>query len=191
MEIMGSVQPPETVPLSDVDRQAAFAKYVEPEIPVLLRVARTLTGSVTDAEDLVQETLIRAYRAMGGFDGAHPRAWLLTILRHTASNMRRRTRPDLVEDWDLLSDPKPAFGAHRPETPQEAALAQVLDEDLERAIGALGERFRVVLVMIDVHGLTYAECAQSLGIPVGTVMSRLSRARDRMRKHLKASGRLS
>jgi RNA polymerase sigma-70 factor, ECF subfamily len=187
----GRMQPSDALPLDEVGRRAAFATYVEPEIPVLLRVARSLTGSAADAEDLVQETLIRAYRAMEQFDGAHPRAWLLTILRNTASNLRRRTRPDLVEDWDALSDPKPAFGAERPETPQEAALAGVLDADLEEAIASLGEKFSSVLVMVDVHGLSYAECAEALGIPVGTVMSRLSRARDRMRKHLKASGRLS
>lgn len=185
------VQPRDARPLDEAARREAFATYVEPEIPVLLRVARSLTGSAADAEDLVQETLIRAFRAMEQFDGAHPRAWLLTILRNTASNLRRRTRPDLVEDWDAMSDPKPAFGSERPETPQEAALAGVLDADLEQAIASLGEKFSSVLVMVDVHGLTYAECAEALGIPVGTVMSRLSRARDRMRKHLKAAGRLS
>ncbi|MDD2857174.1 MAG: sigma-70 family RNA polymerase sigma factor [Candidatus Nanopelagicales bacterium] len=183
--------PTESGPLSDADRRAAFAQYVEPELPVLLRVARTLTSSEADAEDLVQETVIRAYRALEGFDGAHPRAWLLTIQRHTASNLRRRTRPDLVDDWAVLADPKPAFGAHRPETPHEAVATHVLDDDLEQAIDSLGEKFRPVLVMVDVHGLTYAECAQALGIPIGTVMSRLNRARDRLRKHLKASGRLT
>lgn len=187
----GEMHTPDTVSMSALVRQEAFTAYVEPEIPVLLRVARSLTGSAADAEDLVQETLIRAYRAMHQFDGAHPRAWLLTILRNTASNLRRRTRPGLVEDWDALQDPKPAFGAERPETPQEVALAAVLDEGLERAISSLDARFRAVLVMVDVHGLTYAECAETLGIPVGTVMSRLSRARDRMRKHLERSGRLS
>lgn len=177
--------------MDEACRREAFATHVEPEIPVLLRVARSLTGSAADAEDLVQETLIRAYRAMDQFDGAHPRAWLLTILRNTASNLRRRTRPELVEDWAALSDPKPAFGAERPGTPQDAALADALDDDLERAVAALDQRFRSVVVMVDVHGLTYAECARALGIPVGTVMSRLSRARDRMRRHLKDCGRLA
>lgn len=182
---------PEAGALSDAARHEAFRTYVEPEIPVLLRVGRSLTGSAADAEDLVQETLIRAFRAMDRFDGAHPRAWLLTILRHTASNMRRRKRPDLVEEWDRLSDPKPAFGAARPDTPHDVAAAGVLNDELETAVAALDERFRSVLIMVDVHGLTYAECAEALGIPVGTVMSRLSRARDRMRKQLKLSGRLS
>jgi RNA polymerase sigma-70 factor (ECF subfamily) len=173
------------------DRAAAFAEYVEPEIPVLLRVARTLTSSSADAEDLVQETLIRAYRALDRFDGAHPRAWLLTILRHTSSNLHRRMRPDLVESFDVLSDPKPAFGANRPQTADESVLADVMEPDVESAVASLDPRFRAVLIMVDVHGLTYAECSEALGIPVGTVMSRLSRARDRMRKHLRSSGRFS
>lgn len=185
------MQTPRARPVDEASRREAFAAYVEPEIEVLLRVGRSLTGSAVDAEDLVQETLIRAYRAMDQFDGAYPRAWLLTILRNTASNLRRRTRPELVENWDALADPKPAFGAERPETPDDVAMTGVLDPDLELAVASLDERFRSVLVMVDIHGLTYAECAEVLGIPVGTVMSRLSRARDRMRKHLKASGRLS
>ena len=171
------------------DRAAAFTEYVEPEIPMLLRVARTLTASNADAEDLVQETLIRAYRALDRFDGAHPRAWLLTILRHTASNLRRRSRPDLVDSFDPLPDPQPAFGANRPSTADEAALAGVLEPEVESALAALDPRFQAVLMMVDVHRLTYAECSEALGIPIGTVMSRLSRARDRMRKQLRASGR--
>ena len=77
----------------------------------MLRVARTLTGNPADAEDLVQETVIRAFSALDRFDGAHPRAWLLTILRHTNMNMHRRRRPDLVEDWAGVQGAKPAFGA--------------------------------------------------------------------------------
>lgn len=176
---------------ADWDRAAAFAEHVEPEIPVLLRVAQNLVGSPSDAEDLVQETLIRAYRALEGFDGRHPRAWLLTILRHTASNLRRRTRPDLVESWDVVPDPRPAFGANRPKAADDTVVDQMLEADVEAALSSLDVKFRQVIILVDVHGLTYAECSQALGIPVGTVMSRLSRARDRMRKHLRSSGRSS
>jgi RNA polymerase sigma factor (sigma-70 family) len=78
-------------------RATAFRVHIEPEIEVLLRVAGALTGNSAEAEDLVQETLIRAWRSGERFDGAHPRAWLLTILRNTHKNMHRRQRPDLVE----------------------------------------------------------------------------------------------
>lgn len=171
-------------------RAEAFRTMVEPEIPVMLRVARTLTGSSADAEDAVQESLIRAYRALDTFDGAYPRAWLLTILRNTSANMYRRKRPDLVEDWDAMARNRPAFGAERPVTPEDATLDAILDEDLESGLAALDPRFRSVIVLVDIHGLSYAECAEALDIPIGTVMSRLSRARERMRNHLLAAGRL-
>lgn len=96
-------------------RQAtAFRTYVEPELEVLLRVARTLTGSAGDAEDLVQETLIRAWRSVDRFDGRHPRAWLFTILRNTNMNMNRRQRPVTVEDPAVLSRADPRSAPPRP-----------------------------------------------------------------------------
>ncbi len=167
-------------------RAALFRRFVEPEIDVLLRVAQTLTGSWADAEDLVQETLIRAYRGIDGFDGAHPRAWLLTILRNTNLNTHRRQRPQLLgglgEDLDRY---RPAFGASTAPSPEDTVTDQVLDADLQRAVDGLDPRFRTVLLLIDVDQLTYAEVGQALGVPIGTVMSRLSRARNRVRNQLR------
>lgn len=174
--------------------KAAFARQVEPEIEMLLRVARTVTGSWPDAEDLVQDTLVRAYRGIGGFDGAHPRAWLLTILRNTNANSRRRRRPDLLDGDGELDRQRPAFGAAVAPSPEQIVTDRVLGEQLQRAVHALDDRFRVVLLLIDVDDLTYREVAEVLGIPVGTVLSRLSRARERVRVHLRShpqSGRFS
>ncbi|MGH3493517.1 MAG: RNA polymerase sigma factor, partial [Sciscionella sp.] len=81
-------------------RGRAFAQHVEPEVPVLYRVALTLAGQPADAEDLVQDTLIRAYRAIDRFDGAHPRAWLFTILRNTHRNRLRVRLPVLLREGD-------------------------------------------------------------------------------------------
>ncbi len=168
--------------------QLAFRTYVEPEIEVLLRVAQTLTGSWADSEDLVQDTLVRAYRAIGTFDGAHPRAWLLTILRRTHLNSHRRQRPDLRSELgDLEGGLRPAFGAMVVPGPEETVIDRVLDEEVERALATLDPRFRTVLLLIDVDQLTYAEVAHLLGIPVGTVMSRLSRARSRVRTQLRTN----
>lgn len=167
-----------------VAQERAFKVHVEPELEVLLRVALTLTGSRADAEDLVQETLIRAFRNVDRFDGRHARAWLLTILRNTNANLHRRRRPDLVEDVARLPGSRPAFGANPPRSADEAVIDNVLAEDLERAVNALDPRFRTALLLIDVDRLTYAEAAEALSVPVGTVMSRLSRARDRVRTHL-------
>lgn len=162
-----------------------FATWVEPEIEVLLRVAHSLTGSWADAEDVVQETLMRAYRAIDGFDGRHPRAWLLTILRRTHLNSLRRTRPLLVEDQSLERR-RPAFGqAASVASAEDLVGDRLLDDDVEQALLALDERFRTAVLLVDVNQLTYAEAAELLEVPVGTLMSRLSRGRARLRKQLR------
>ncbi|MEV0946908.1 sigma-70 family RNA polymerase sigma factor [Rhodococcus sp. NPDC049939] len=175
------MHPPE--PDDHDERARGFRQHVEPEIEVLLRVARTLTGPA-DAEDLVQETLVRAWRSVDRFDGRHPRAWLLTILRNTNMNMHRRRRPDAIEDATVYPDARPAFGVEQPTT-EDRVMAAILPADLERAVQALDSKFRTVLLLVDVDQLTYSEAADVLGVPVGTVMSRLNRARGRVRKQLR------
>jgi len=160
---------------------------VEPEIEVLLRVALTITSNQADAEDLVQETLLRAYRAIDRFDGRHSRAWLLTILRNTNANMHRRQRPGTIGDWELLRIARPAFGRAELPSAEDSFLDHHLRADLDTAVRALDPRFRAALILVDVHDLSYSEAAVVLGVPVGTVMSRLSRARDRVRKSLRFS----
>lgn len=152
---------------------------------MLLRVAQTLTGSWADAEDVVQETLIRAWRAADRFDGAHPRAWLLTILRRTQLNSVRRRRPDLVADTSCFDVHRPAFGARAVADPEQRHVDRDFSAAVERAVAALDPRYRTVLLLIDVDQLTYAEAAGVLGVPVGTVMSRLSRARGKVRRQLR------
>lgn len=160
-----------------------FRLYVEPEIEVLLRVARTLTGP-SEAEDLVQETLVRAWRSVDRFDGRHPRAWLLTILRNTNMNMHRRRRPDTVANIADVVSTRPAFGID-PLGTEELVMAPIFSDELERAVQSLGPKFQTALLLIDVNQLSYGEAAMVLGVPVGTVMSRLSRARERVRRHLR------
>ncbi|MGB2950145.1 MAG: sigma-70 family RNA polymerase sigma factor [Rhodococcus sp. (in: high G+C Gram-positive bacteria)] len=174
----------ESEPSEATDVQAQnFRLYVEPEIEVLLRVASTLTNP-SDAEDLVQETLVRAWRSVDRFDGRHPRAWLLTILRNTNMNMHRRRRPDTVADISDFVSTRPAFGVDPPGTEDEV-MTSILSDDLELAVQSLDPKFRTALLLIDVDQLTYNEAAKVLGVPVGTVMSRLSRARARVRRHLR------
>ncbi len=176
--------PPSTLERRDKE---AFARYVVPELEVLLRVARSMTRSVADAEDLVQETLLRAYRGIARFDGEHPRAWLLTILRNTAINQGRRRRPLLLLDGDDgLERLAPTLAEDNPET---IVMERHLDAPLEAAFAALPAKARQTVVLVDVHGLSYAEAARAIGIPVGTLMSRLHRARKRMRRRLEAQRR--
>lgn len=174
-------------PIQDLEAHAAaraFREYVEPELEVLLRVAHSLTGNSADAQDLTQETLIRAYKAVTRFDGRHPRAWLLTIMRRTHLNMHRRQRPGTVADWDALRGTRPAFGAHEQPSAEDQVVDQSLHHQLAEALASLDPRFREALWLVDVDDLSYADAAAVIGVPVGTVMSRLSRARDRVRRHL-------
>lgn len=165
----------------------AFRRFVVPELPVLVRVARRITGSAADAEDLVQETLLRAYRGCDRFDGRHPRAWVLTILRNTWSNMNRRRRPRLLSDEDSLLT-VPAGGADGRRGAEEHVLDGLLDPELAAALTGLSDDHRAVVVLVDVDGLSYEEAAQVLGVPRGTVMSRLHRARKRLRGTLEHRG---
>lgn len=174
-----------------VARRRAFSLWVEPEIDVLLRVARTLTGSWPDAEDLVQDTLVRAWRSLDSFDGDHPRAWLLTILRNTNMNSHRRPRPGLLDADDTLERHAPAFGAASTPSPEQTVTERYLGEDLQRAVAALGPKFSTVLLLVDVDHLSYTDVADVLGIAVGTVTSRLSRARKRLRHALNTNPRRS
>ncbi len=156
-----------------------------PEIEVLLRVARALTRNDADAEDLVQDTLIRAHNGIEHFDGRHPRAWLLTILRNANINRNRRRRPELLRDPDLTFD---RMGRAAGPEQTDAFVDLELDAELVRALDRLAEPFRLVIDLVDIQGLSYAEAAQALGIPPGTVMSRLHRARGRLRRRLDQTG---
>ncbi|QLH22662.1 RNA polymerase sigma factor [Streptomyces sp. Rer75] len=170
----------------DAHQQRMFSQYVLPEIEVLLRVAMSLTAQRADAEDLVQDTLLRAYRAVGRFDGRHPRAWLLTIMRHAEVSRRRQRRPRLLDDPDTeLERLSPARDA----TPEELVVDTAFDEAVDAAFTALPLRDQQVVRLVHVDGLSYAEAAQVLDVPKGTVMSRLHRARKRIRNQLMAAGR--
>ena len=172
------------VPRSEAS-QTLFEQHVLPEIEVLLRVARSLTRNDADAEDLVQDTLIRAYRAIDRFDGRHPRAWLLTILRNTNINRNRRQRPELLRDPD---GPSGQLNEVVAEDVTDASVEAGFDAEIEKALAELDEPFRRVVELVDIDGLSYAEAAEVLGVPAGTVMSRLHRARTRIRDRLDRAG---
>lgn len=166
-------------------RADRFEELVVPEIEVLLRVATSMTRDARDAEDLVQDTLLRAYRGLDGFDGRHPRAWLLTILRNTEINRHRRRRPGLLgPDDGARPDPVADDGA----SAEDAAIAGSLGSEVADALAALPAPFREAVELIDLAGMSYAEAAEVAGIPEGTLMSRAFRARRRMRSRLHRAG---
>ena len=168
-------------------RRDLYQHLVLPEVDVLLRVALSMAAQPADAEDLVQDTLLRAWRSLDSFDGRHPRAWLLTIMRNAQINRHRRQRPVLLDDPDLTLEQHtgPGGGAASAE---DVVVDATFDAAVESALAALPEPFREALLLVDVQGLTYAAAAAVLGIPEGTVMSRLHRARKRIRGSLVGSG---
>jgi RNA polymerase sigma-70 factor, ECF subfamily len=173
--------------VDDGAREDRFREQVLSELEVLYRVARRLTRSSADAEDLVQDTLVRAYRGFDRFDGRYPRAWLLTILRNTHYNRLRKRRPDLLDDE--VAQRLPAQGPDgRQDGTAERALHDQFDPLVRAALAALSANHRAVIALVDLDELTYQEAADVLGIPVGTVMSRLHRARRKVRAQLEGSG---
>ena len=164
-----------------------FATFVLPEIEVLLRVARTFTANHADAEDLVQDTLLRAYRGIDSFDGAHPRAWLLTILRNTQINRTRRRRPELLADPDRTMATMADHTADG-QSVEALVVGAEFDAVVEHALHNLPDGFRRAVELVDIGGLSYAEAAEVLGVPEGTIMSRIHRARKRIRGRLASAG---
>jgi RNA polymerase sigma-70 factor (ECF subfamily) len=162
------------------DASLRFTAVVMPELEVLLRVARTMVSRPADAEDLVQDTMVRALQSIDTFDGARPRGWLLTIMRNAHINRNRRRRPSLLDD--------PAVVAEMATPPADAYVEEMFDAAIEVALGRLSERHRAVVELVDIARLSYADAAIVLGVPVGTVMSRLSRARKEIRTLLDTAG---
>jgi RNA polymerase sigma-70 factor (ECF subfamily) len=169
-----------------VDANIAFEKHVLPELDVLYRTARSLTRNPADAEDLVQDTLLRAFRAIERFDGRYPRAWLLTIMRNANINRARKKKPDLLDDPDAIFERSTEFAENV--TPEDEVVEPVFDAVVQDAFNRLSDDFRQVVELVDLNGLAYKEAADLLGVPVGTVMSRLHRARKRIRDEISERG---
>jgi len=162
---------------------ARFADIVLPLLHEAYALARSLTGSRADAEDVVQDACVRAFRAIHSVTSANPRAWLLTIVRNAAFTWLGRNRhPGLVmvEDLEVAERLAPPDARRDDETPEAALIAKSESARLEAAIAALPAPFRETLVLREIHGLNYREISAATGVPIGTVMSRLARARARL-----------
>jgi RNA polymerase sigma-70 factor (ECF subfamily) len=148
----------------------------------LYRTARRLTRLPADAEDLVQETYLKAFRAADSFTpGTNLKAWLFTILHNTARNQARdRAREAVTVDSEAVEraqDTVIGMGGVVAETPESRLLRETLTPELQAAVDALPDVFRQAVWLRDVEEFSYAEIADMLSIPVGTVMSRISRGR--------------
>jgi RNA polymerase sigma-70 factor, ECF subfamily len=167
-----------------------FERDVLPLLPSLYGAALRLTRNPADAEDLVQETYLRAFRGFSGFrEGTNLKAWLYRILTNGFINTYRKKQrepvtvegPDDLEEWYLFD----RLGALNVEgSAEEAVLEQIPDEEVKRALESLPENFRIPVLLADVEGFSYKEIAEIMDSPVGTVMSRLHRGRKALEKAL-------
>lgn len=169
-----------------------FEAGVLANLDSLYRTALRLTNNREEAEDLVQETLLKAFRFTNSYQrGTNLRAWLFRILNTTAINRYRRLAahptpaalPD-GEDFYLYNRIRDLTGQEMSEGAEEEVLNHYLDEDVYKALNDLPPNFRMAIILADIEGLSYKEIAEALQIPIGTVMSRISRARRLLQQSL-------
>jgi RNA polymerase sigma factor (sigma-70 family) len=174
----------------DQDDQARFARLVLPHLGDAYSLARWITGSRADAEDVVQEACLRAFRAIGGVADGSARPWVLTIVRNTAYTWLRKNRPSavlVVEDLEAVENAQAIPGDPDNETPETSLIAKTDAAALEAAIAAVPMPYRETMILRDVQGLSYREIAEVTGVPIGTVMSRLARGRNRVLRILRSN----
>jgi len=160
-----------------------FERIVLPHLDAAYNLARWLAGNDHDAQDIAQEACVRAFRFLGGHRGGDPRAWLLAIVRNTAFSWLKKNRPRAlvsiddealaeIEDHSMAAEP--VFTADK--------------KQLRAAIEALPLEFREALILREIEGLSYKEIAGIVDVPIGTVMSRLARARRQLQDHFIRAG---
>ena len=164
-----------------------FEEAVMPHLDAAYNLARWLTRNEHDAQDMVQEAYLRAFRFFGGFHGTDARAWLLTIVRNTCYTwLKRKQAPEFSCDFEEAVMTKESDELD-PESSHELKVqAQLINEAIEK----LPVEFREVVILRELEELSYKEIAAITGIPIGTVMSRLSRARKRLLAYLRGATRV-
>jgi len=182
-------------PGTALSKRQEFAAIAKQHEAALLRTARRMCGADHDlAQDIVQDALVSAYRAYldGRFDGRHPAAWLTRILTNCYLYARRQNRTDSGLQTDSIPNNEAMEGNWNSKipSPDQCLLQGTLSEPLERALMSLPESQRMCVLLADVEELPYAEVAQTLGVPIGTVRSRLARARMQMLSVLRDLGHL-
>jgi RNA polymerase sigma-70 factor, ECF subfamily len=173
------------------EQKKLFQEEALPLLDSLYGAALRMTRNPADAEDLVQEAMLRAYRAFDTFEpGTNLKAWLFRILTNAYINQYRKKQrepkkvsADEIEDFDLYRELRrsdPEFAS----TPEKVVLDSLVDTDILEAIEDLPDQFRLAVVLADVEGFSYAEMSEIMDVPMGTVMSRLHRGRKALQKRL-------
>lgn len=181
--------------MNDATDSQRFALVVGPHLDAAFNLARWLTNDPHDAEDVVQDACLRAFRFLGGFRGGDGRAWFLTITRNSAYSWLRQHRPAAAHVEYEDDDPSLPIDGSDDDAPQhrldpELLLRRADDQrSIETALLRLAVVHREVLVLRELEELSYREIGEIAGIPLGTVMSRLSRARRNLRRQLETMER--
>jgi len=162
-----------------------FEQAVLPHLDAAYNLARWLTRNDHDAQDVTQEAFLRAFRFFDGYQGGNMRAWLLTIVRNTCYTWMHQNRPPeaAVEFDEEIHSEESSGGAD----PELQVLASADKDTVQRALAELPEIFREALVLREMEGMSYKEIADVASVSIGTVMSRLARARTRLRQSLGAA----
>ena len=176
--------------MDDTSDQARFAEVFLPHLVDAFRLARWIAGSRADAEDIVQEASMRAFKNIRGFSGGNARAWVLTIVRNTSYSWLAKNRPKtLVLGDDLDQRTRETIEQEDPQTPEAALIAKLDAQEVRNAMASLPVSFREVLVLREIHDLDYRTIAEVAALPIGTVMSRLARARSMLAAAIMAGAR--
>ncbi|MBI4503177.1 MAG: sigma-70 family RNA polymerase sigma factor [Gemmatimonadetes bacterium] len=173
------------MPQTADEKRSAFEREALPHLDTVYRVALRFTGEPAKAQDLVQDTMLKAFRSWHRYEtGTNVRAWLLTILRNTFINEYRKEKQRGPTVDISTAETFSLFDKVQEEDPEGRFFDQIIDDEVLQAVDDLPDEFRETLVLSDMEGMTYQEIADVTGAPVGTVKSRLFRARRALQRRL-------
>jgi RNA polymerase sigma-70 factor, ECF subfamily len=172
----------------EIRKQEDFNKEIIPHLDALYNFALRLTTDPNDAEDLVQDTIVKAYRFFNSYEkGTNAKAWLFRILKNSyINNYRKKSKKPQEVDYDEVSTFYETVRAERTDTSdlEDKMYRELMDDDITNALEELPEDFRTVVLLCDVEGFTYEEIANMLDVPIGTIRSRLHRGRNLLKVQL-------
>jgi RNA polymerase sigma-70 factor (ECF subfamily) len=172
----------------ELKKQEDFNDEIIPHLDALYNFGLRLTADPNDAEDLVQDTIVKAYRFFSSYEkGTNAKAWLFRILKNSyINNYRKKSKKPSEVDYDEVASFYESIRAERTETSdlEDKMFRDLIDDDLSKALNSIPEDFRTVVLLCDVEDFTYEEIANMLDVPIGTIRSRLHRGRNLLKAQL-------
>ncbi|MDZ7716709.1 MAG: sigma-70 family RNA polymerase sigma factor [Balneolaceae bacterium] len=172
----------------EIKKQEDFEEEIIPHLDAMYNFGLRLTSDPNDAEDLVQDTIVKAYRFFSSYEkGTNAKAWLFRILKNSyINNYRKQSKQPNQVDYDEVSSFYETIRADRTDTSdlEDRMFRELIDDDISNALEELPEDFRTVVLLCDVEGFTYEEIANMLDVPIGTIRSRLHRGRNLLKSQL-------